>query len=209
MNTSRLRIAVILPIAFALASCAPAAEKGGTSAYVPKVVGERLDVAKSDLEHAGLSEDDIEVVGGGTFGVIDESNWTVCEQRPGPGQAMTESARVIVDRVCTAESDASASPTTAPVQTTVPVTAVPVEASSTASGGVMPDVYCMNLQDAQDEIQRNGVFFSRSHDATGQDRMQLVDSNWIVVGQSPAPGAHNSEFEAVLEVVKYGEPNPC
>ena len=53
---------------------------------------------------------------------------------------------------------------------------------------LMPDVLCMNLQAAQDEIQDHGVFFSHSEDATGQGRRQLLDSGWIVVRQSPAPG---------------------
>lgn len=68
---------------------------------------------------------------------------------------------------------------------------------------------CMNLQDAQDLIQENGVFFSRSADASGKGRNQVVDSNWIVVGQTPAVGALIGEGDAVLSVVKIGEPNPC
>ena len=47
----------------------------------------------------------------------------------------------------------------------------------------MPDVICMNLQDAQDEIQDHGVFLSGSVDATGQGRNQIIDSNWVVVDQ--------------------------
>ena len=43
---------------------------------------------------------------------------------------------------------------------------------------LMPDVVCMSLQDAQDTIQSAGVFFSRSDDATGDGRMQVVDDNW-------------------------------
>jgi hypothetical protein len=53
------------------------------------------------------------------------------------------------------------------------------------------------------------VFFSRSHDATGRDRMQLLDSNWQVVAQTPAPGTPIGELEAVLDVVEFGEPSPC
>ncbi|MGK8502245.1 PASTA domain-containing protein [Nocardia asiatica] len=67
----------------------------------------------------------------------------------------------------------------------------------------------MNLQDAQDAIQAAGVFFSRSEDATGKGRMQLLDRNWIVVAQSPAPGSWIGEGEAVLSVVKIGEPSSC
>lgn len=69
----------------------------------------------------------------------------------------------------------------------------------------MPDVVCMNLQEAQDEIQDHGVLFSRSEDATGKDRMQLIDSNWIVVKQSPKPGTLIAEGDPLLSAVKIGE----
>jgi hypothetical protein len=74
---------------------------------------------------------------------------------------------------------------------------------------LMPDVVCMNLQDAQDEIQDHGVFFSGSVDATGQGRSQIIDSNWVVVDQSPAPGLPIGEGDAELSVVKYGETTDC
>lgn len=73
----------------------------------------------------------------------------------------------------------------------------------------MPDVICMDLQTAQDTIQKAGVFFSRSFDATGAGRFQIIDSNWIVVSQEPEPGTRIGEFEARLGVVKRDEPNPC
>lgn len=75
--------------------------------------------------------------------------------------------------------------------------------------GIMPDVVCMNLQKAQDTIQKHGVFYSRSEDATGKGRHQVWDRNWIVVAQRPAPGAQFGEGDAVLSVVKTGEPNNC
>jgi hypothetical protein len=74
----------------------------------------------------------------------------------------------------------------------------------------MPNVMCMNLQAAQDKIQAEaGVFYSRSHDATGRERHQILDRDWVVVAQHPPVGAHIGEGDAVLDVVKYGEPNPC
>ncbi|CAH0227352.1 hypothetical protein SRABI91_02548 [Rhodococcoides fascians] len=39
--------------------------------------------------------------------------------------------------------------------------------------------------------------------------MQVNDSNWIVVEQDPAPGVLIHEGDAVLSVVKTGEPNNC
>lgn len=73
----------------------------------------------------------------------------------------------------------------------------------------MPDVVCMGLQAAQDEIQDRGVFFSKSVDATGDGRRQIWDRNWIVVSQTPEPGEPIGEREAVLSVVKTDEDNPC
>ena len=70
---------------------------------------------------------------------------------------------------------------------------------------IMPNVICLTLQKAQDLIQDQGVFFSRSEDATGQNRNQLVDSNWIVIEQNLKPGEQFSEGDAVLQVLKEVE----
>jgi hypothetical protein len=75
--------------------------------------------------------------------------------------------------------------------------------------GLMPEVVCMNLQDAQNAIQEHGVFRSRSVDATGADRMQIRDRNWVVVDQSPFPGVAIGEGDAVLDVVKTDETSQC
>lgn len=41
-------------------------------------------------------EDDVEVDGGGVFGVVNEANWEVCEQSPAPGEAVTSAPRLTV-----------------------------------------------------------------------------------------------------------------
>ena len=93
-----------------------------------------------------------------------------------------------------------------PAPTLPPPTAAPVTAPVQS---LMPNVMCMNLQDAQDLIQTVGVFFSQSVDATGQGRSQIIDSNWQVVAQTPEVGTPFGEGDAVLAVVKIGEqPNP-
>ena len=117
----------------------------------------------------------------------------------------------------TATSTTQPTTTRAPLTTSVigttnsPLATTPVAAEVTpaAAPAIMPNVVCMNLQDAQDTIQSAGVFFSRSADATGAGRRQLVDSNWIVVDQTPSAGSPFGEIEAVLSAVKIGEPNPC
>ena len=53
---------------------------------------------------------------------------------------------------------------------------------------VMPDVICMNLQDAQDlmqEITGSYLFYSDSYEVGGNSS-QIRDRNWVVVKQSPA-----------------------
>jgi hypothetical protein len=103
-------------------------------------------------------------------------------------------------------------PTQAPVTRSPEPSLPPVVTSSAAPVAAavpMPPVVCMNLQDAQNLIQELGVFYSRSVDASGRDRSQILDSNWIVVGQSPGVGVPIGEGDAVLSAVKIGEPNPC
>lgn len=87
--------------------------------------------------------------------------------------------------------------------------AKPTDDQKVAKKGTMPDVVCLNLQDAQNKIQDHGVFFSRSEDASGKARQQMWDRNWVVVAQRPAAGTKVGEGEAVLSVVKKGEPNDC
>ena len=67
---------------------------------IPDLVGSRLDVALSDLAALGVDEGDVELVGGGSFGILDESNWTVCEQTPLAAQPLAPPYRLIVDRDC-------------------------------------------------------------------------------------------------------------
>lgn len=52
----------------------------------------------------------------------------------------------------------------------------------------MPDFSGVNLQDAQDQVQGLGVFYSVSHDLLGS-RNQVLDGNWRVCDQTPAAGA--------------------
>jgi hypothetical protein len=83
-----------------------------------------------------------------------------------------------------------------------------VKAGETAPAEVtepMPDVVGMNLQAAQDKIQEGGVFYSKSEDATGMKRHQILDSDWVVVAQYPAVGETIGNGDAVLSVVKIGE----
>ncbi|WP_438700706.1 hypothetical protein [Streptomyces antarcticus] len=52
----------------------------------------------------------------------------------------------------------------------------------------MPSFVGMVLQSAQDGAQAAGFFLLTSHDALGKNRLQVLDRNWRVCTQTPAPG---------------------
>ena len=120
-------------------------------------------------------------------------------------------AAVVAASAVVALSACGSQPEVKPQTSVTPTTEsqLTVAPTTEAAEALMPDVVCMNLQAAQNRIQEEGVFFSRSEDATGAGRRQLVDSNWIVVGQSPTAGSPIGEADALLSVVKLDEPNIC
>jgi hypothetical protein len=62
----------------------------------PNVTGERLDAAENTLDAEGLR---YRAVGGGAFGIVVRSHWTVCRQRPA-APAETTSVTLVVGRSC-------------------------------------------------------------------------------------------------------------
>lgn len=110
------------PIAAALAAAALALTLSGCSegapVTMPNVVGKKLDIAKSDVQRAGIN-DDAEVLGGGVLGVVVESNWTVCSQEPAGGSPITAPPRLTVSRTCDSKETATSEPSkTLPTPTT-------------------------------------------------------------------------------------------
>ena len=190
-----------LPVVLTLlASC------GGSDQPVPNVEGQRLDVAKSTLEDAGH---DTEVIGGGTFGVVDESNWTVCETEPSAGAVPADKVKLVVDREC---DDSGRSGSTEPQESNVtpeaedPTPADEPQVDPPAKKVVVPNVVGMNHQAAQNRMQAAGLYMLDEEDATGLGRLLLYDRNWVVVGQSPAPGRRVSENRTItLRAKKIGE----
>lgn len=101
---------------------------------MPDVVGQQFDVALAGLERAGI-EDEPDVSGGGTFGVIDESNWTVCDQSPAAGTAVTGAPQLTVDRSCDDDVAETTAPTTeTTVASTEPSTTAPEQPMTAATG---------------------------------------------------------------------------
>lgn len=55
----------------------------GSTTRVPDVTMEPLNAAEDELDVKGLSYD---AFGGGLFGIVVRSHWTVCKQVPGAGR---------------------------------------------------------------------------------------------------------------------------
>ena len=133
---------------------------------VPDVRGQRLDLAEDRLDARGL---DWEEIGGGNLGVVIRSHWWVCDQQPSPGK-LARTVRLVVEREC---------PTTEP----------PLPP-------VVPDVTGLNLEDANDELDRLGI----AHDAeTYDDDVPLIEHLWEVCYQDPSPGERGSYVELSVD----------
>jgi beta-lactam-binding protein with PASTA domain len=182
---------------------------GAASQPVPDVVGERLDVAKGEVSDAGY---DTEEVGGGMFGIVDESNWTVCETRPASGVTGGGKVKLIVERSCASNSGSQAEESDAADDTeaTEAAAAAPVHKKARTHRKAklirVPNVVGLDHQLAQDTLQAAGLYMLAERDATGQGRLLLWDRNWTVVRQSPKAGRRVGENRRItLFSVKDGE----
>ncbi|QOD04358.1 hypothetical protein [Pseudarthrobacter sp. BIM B-2242] len=112
----------IVTSAFIAVTLLVAGCSGETVTTMPDVVGKGLDVAISDVKLAGI-DDEVEVLGGGMFGVVDKSNWTVCSQEPQTGAEVSSAPRLTVDRSCETDGTPSEEPTREPEKSKPPVEA--------------------------------------------------------------------------------------
>jgi beta-lactam-binding protein with PASTA domain len=151
---------------------------------VPDLVGKRLSQARAILDDAGLTNiGTTDATGKGRI-IIEPKNWIVKTQHPVAGSKISRTEKVQLDVSKPTDGIGPTSVTT----------------------GVMPDVMCMDLQAAQDMLQKAGFFLLTSQDALG-DRHQILDRDWVVIGQSqPAGQATLPLTKITLTVVKYGEP---
>ncbi|MFD5285545.1 PASTA domain-containing protein [Streptomyces rubrogriseus] len=83
---------------------------------------------------------------------------------------------------------------------------VPAGTQATAN---LADMAGKGLQSAQDEAQAAGYYHLTSHDALGRGRNQVLDRNWKVCSQSPAPGTHSTDTEVEFGTVKLEESCPA
>lgn len=92
-------------------------------------------------------------------------------------------------------------PTAAAAATTSP--------STSAAAVTVPALTGLGLQTAQDTAQAHGFYNLTSHDASGGDRMQILDRNWKVCDQTPDAGtATSKDVKIDLGAVKLDETCP-
>lgn len=84
-------VLTIAAVAVFLTGCGNAQRR-----HVPNVTGQQLNVAEDRLDAAGLRYD---TSGGGSFGIVIRSDWTVCRQRPAAGRKAS-SVLLSVARSC-------------------------------------------------------------------------------------------------------------
>jgi beta-lactam-binding protein with PASTA domain len=112
-----------------------------------------------------------DLLGGGTFGVVVKANWYVCEQHPSGGSRST-SVELVVDRSCASASAPGARPP------------------------VVPALEYRRLDDARAEAADAGVDVVVHDEGVGP---VVVEANWTVCSQYPAPGERASTVELYVE----------
>lgn len=134
---------------------------------MPDVAGTQLDAAKSDIERAGFGGE-VEVLGGGMFGIVNESNWQVCEQLPPAGETVTDTPRLTVARSC---------------ETAPEPTEVPTEADAPSAGPADPmitDITVDELLNKLNSAKMGGIKVGDQFRLTGE----LLGSDLWMTGAS-------------------------
>lgn len=162
-------------------SPSPSIPEGMTA--IPDVIGKRLPEADKILKDAGFTNIKLADQTGRGRIVIDKSNWIVAETDPA---GYTDSVKKAITLKVRKPTDG--------------------QGSQTVENGVMPDVKCKDLQDAQDAIKKAGFHVVTPIDASGKKRSTFFARDWIVIAQSEAAGTQPTAFQKIeLQVVRYGE----
>jgi beta-lactam-binding protein with PASTA domain len=156
-----------------------------STATAPDVVGMRLPEARQALQDKGYAIAEEIPAGDTSREIIEPANWVVEAQSPQPGAAVRSGEKFTLTVAKPTDDTTAAAPTK----------------------GVVPKVVCLDLQAAQEALRAAGFYYLTSSDATGQNRQQVVDRNWVVVAQSAAPGSSPDQTTKIdLSTVKLGEP---
>lgn len=155
------------------------------TASLPDMNGKGLQSAQDDAQAAGFySLTSHDALGRGRMQALDR-NWKVCSQTPKAGEHPTDTevdfATVKLEEDCPAQD----------------------EGEPQAAGSTMPDFTGKSVKAARQALDSSTSL--TVNDASGDDRMVLVESNWQVCTQEPAAGAALDGQPVTLTAVKYDE----
>ncbi|MEX1659968.1 PASTA domain-containing protein [Streptomyces pseudovenezuelae] len=178
-------------VSAAPASSAPAkdAKAVAKKATVPNFVGMGLQSAQDKAQEIGfygLTSHD--ALGRDRMQAIDR-NWQVCSQNVAVGTSISTDTALDFGTVKLEE--------TCPAKDQEP---------PSAKGGKMPDFEGKSVKAARAALDPGTSI--TVNDASSEDRFVLVESNWQVCSQSPAPGTALAGQPVTFTAVKFGESCP-
>ena len=132
---------------------------------------------------------------------------SACGGAPAPAATVTQVAPTVP--LAPATVTATPSPTPPPTETPTAEAVVTTPEPAPVETFTMPKLVGVNLQLAQDMLQKKGSFLLDQEDALGLDRIQVLDSNWQVCKQSPKAGKKVAvDAMITLSSVKLSEDCP-
>ncbi|MDT9698706.1 PASTA domain-containing protein [Streptomyces sp. P17] len=159
---------------------------GAGAASLPDMIGKGLQFAQDQAQDAGfynLTSHDALGRGRGQF---DDRNWKVCFQTPKAGEYPTDTkvdfATVKLEETCPATDQGTETET---------------------AGSAMPDFKGKSVKVAREALDPSTSI--TVNDASGQDRIIVIESNWKVCSQDPAPGTKLEGQPVTLNAVKFEE----
>ncbi|MFK4801609.1 PASTA domain-containing protein [Streptomyces sp. MPA0124] len=161
----------------------------GDKATVPSFVGMGLQSAQDKAQELGFyGLDSHDALGRDRMQAFDR-NWKVCSQNVAANTSTSTDTRIDFGAV-KLEEDCPAKD----------------EKPPSAEGGKMPDFKGKSVKAARGALD-SGMSIT-VNDASADDRMVLMESNWQVCTQNPAPGTALNGQPVEFTAVKFGESCP-
>ncbi|MCX4645692.1 MULTISPECIES: PASTA domain-containing protein [unclassified Streptomyces] len=164
----------------------PSKATAAETANLPSMTGKGLQYAQDQAQAAGfygLTSHD--ALGRGRMQAFDR-NWKVCSQTPAAGKHATDTridfATVKLEEECPSK-DAG---------------------TPQAAGATMPDFKGKSVKAAREAL--DSAYSITVNDATGQNRIVFMESNWRICTQNPTPGTKLDGRPVKFNAVKFNEP---
>ena len=118
------------------------------------------------------------------------------------GSAAVVTATVLAMAACGASGATPAPPATTTVPATKPAPAEGTTRAAKAARIEVPSGVGLDYQSAQDLWRAAGLHVAPAKDATGENRIPVIDANWVVLSQTPAAGAMVEAGSFITATVK-------